>query len=460
MPISSLSFTNVGPFEEVEFSFDSQVNVFTGPNNSGKSSVLWVIGDVAVYPFNFPRKLLRDGKTAKFELAIKDEHIREFGGQLPIVGVSSEKENGFWTPKRWSRYVELLGKVGYTKFIPALRRSTEFRSRGPTVMQGQDYNTEIRQTGKNQPVRSTEQMAFNWTKAMDLRSIVKEPELRRRLALTSEDASLISDEAVIQMIIDLDYRSYLKRRPGLRNIISKVGEIASEIAEDFPIVFDGIDEDEDGFFPQFATMDGPMPLNTMSQGTQSIVQWLAHLLIGYGEYYDFPDNLADLPGILIIDEIDAHLHPSWQQRVIPTLTRHFPNLQLFCSTHSPLMLTGLREGQIQLMRRDKNGKVTVSRNDMDVIAWSADEVFRSILGVHDPTDLETAGHLERLQALRGKETLSTKEDRELESLRRTVREDLLRGPMASQIEQFDRQLKGSFSEDSPCEEPLPYVDEG
>ena len=36
MPITSLSFTNVGPFDEVEFAFDAQVNVFTGPNNSGE----------------------------------------------------------------------------------------------------------------------------------------------------------------------------------------------------------------------------------------------------------------------------------------------------------------------------------------------------------------------------------------------------------------------------------------
>ena len=35
MPITSLSFTNVGPFDEVEFAFDPQVNIFTGPNNSG-----------------------------------------------------------------------------------------------------------------------------------------------------------------------------------------------------------------------------------------------------------------------------------------------------------------------------------------------------------------------------------------------------------------------------------------
>ena len=59
---------------------------------------------------------------------------------------------------------------------------------------------------------------------------------------------------------------------------------------------------------------------------------------------------------MIVDEIDAHLHPSWQRRILPTLTRNFPNLQIFCSTHSPMMLAGLKAGQVQLLRRDENGR--------------------------------------------------------------------------------------------------------
>ena len=67
MPIDRLSFSNVGPFDDIEFEFDPQVNVFTGPNNSGKSTALWVLGDIAVFPFNFPRKLLRCKSDAEFE---------------------------------------------------------------------------------------------------------------------------------------------------------------------------------------------------------------------------------------------------------------------------------------------------------------------------------------------------------------------------------------------------------
>ena len=161
-----------------------------------------------------------------------------------------------------------------------------------------------------------------------------------------------------------------------------------------------------------------------------------------------------MPGILIVDEIDAHLHPSWQQRIIPTLTRHFPNLQIFCSTHSPLMLAGLREGQVQLLQRDDKGKVSVSRNEVDIAGWSADEILRNFLGVADPTDLETVGRLERLQQLRGKDELSTEEAQDLEKLRHAVRRDLLSGPMSAQAERFAEELMRSGTKSSSPGGPL------
>ena len=58
MPITSLEFTNAGPFDEVQFVFDDHINVFVGPNNSGKSATLMLLGELLVAPFGFPRSLL------------------------------------------------------------------------------------------------------------------------------------------------------------------------------------------------------------------------------------------------------------------------------------------------------------------------------------------------------------------------------------------------------------------
>ena len=429
MPVTKLRFTNIGPFQEIEFEFDPQVNVFTGPNNSGKSSALWVLGDILVYPFDLPEKLMRPGLISTFGIHKSRGKHSTFHGELPILVRTRNSRDGvneqYWTNDRWRKGVEFLSEIGYSKFIPALRRSSDFRSSGPTV-------TNQNNSGDKDP---------------------QDTELDRRLSLVSNDPSLISDEAVIQIIVDLDYRSYLKRKPEWRAIISLIGEIVSEITEGFPIGFSGVSEDADGFYPEFDTLDGTLPLNALSQGTQSIIQWIAHLLIGFAEYHQFPDDLRDRPGILIVDEIDAHLHPSWQRRIIPALTKHFPNLQIFCSTHSPLMLAGLKEGQVQLLMRDSEGNITVSRNEVDIVGWSSDEILRNFLGVFDPTDLDSSARLSRLQELRQRNTLLAGEAEELESLRHMVRRDLERGPVPPPEEGTGQESKAPITETAESTDP-------
>ena len=254
-------------------------------------------------------------------------------------------------------------------------------------------------------------------------------------------SSLVTDEAVKQKIVDLDYAAYRKNRPEIRAIIDKVVSMAAEVTEGYPVQFQEVAEDPQGLYPLLTTPDGNLPLHVLSQGTQSIIHFMARLIFGYAEYYDFPSDLEDKRGILIIDEIDAHLHPSWQRRIIPALTKHFPSLQIFCSTHSPLMLAGLKAGQVQLLQRDENNRVTVSRNEEDIVGWSADEILRGPMGVRDPTDLRTVEKLEKLRELRRKQDLSPEESEKLERLRGEVSEDLMSGPAAAQVDRFIQALE-------------------
>ena len=429
MPITSLRFTNVGPFDDVEFEFDEHVNVLTGPNNSGKSTALMVLADILVLPFIFPTKLMRSQES--------------YGAAWLDDGAQFVRFPRSYTDEGLGLTVEMVRAVGYSLFVPALRWSTDFRAEGPLPKKLESNPVQAAEDRPVQPTQYTDtQLEYlsEWTN-------------RIKLAVTS--ASVVSDEAVIQKIIELDYTAYRRNQPAIRRVIEDIASIASEITEGFPVRFLRVGEDQDGLFPEFSTPDGDVPLNVLSQGTQSIIQWLAHLLLGYAEYYDYPYDLREKPGILIIDEIDAHLHPSWQRQIIPTLTKQFPNLQIFCSTHSPLMLAGLQEGQVQLLKRNDEGRVTVSRNETDIVGWSADEILRNFLEVPSPTDLETVGHIDRLQELRRKDSLSAEETQELEQLRHTVNEDLPNGPIAAQVERLSdllRQAKAT-TESEPEEAP-------
>lgn len=411
MPVTGLQLKYAGPFEEVEFRFDPQVNVLVGPNNCGKTTVLLALAEILLPTVPFPRKLLRREEGFFYKAAFLFTDGKKSGemGRAPLPADAKKalvsRTHKAEVPPEMRLTPASWKYLGYRAFIPALRLSTDFRSPGP------------RPPGEKSSKRSEDASEYYIRRAR-----AREYELQKWGP--DEPASWVRDAAIIQQFVELDYRAYREHKPAVREVIARAVQLASDITEGFPVQFAGVGEDKDGYYPQFETPDGRVPLNVLSQGTQSLIQWCAQFVIGYAEHYNFPQDFSDKPAILIVDEIDAHLHPSWQRRILPTLTRHYPALQVFCSTHSPLSLAGLKAGQIHLMTRDVNGKATVSRNTSDVQGWSADEIYSEFLGV-EPTDLATSTTLDRLRALRDKPgRLTPQEQTELESLREQVQTGL------------------------------------
>ena len=140
------------------------------------------------------------------------------------------------------------------------------------------------------------------------------------------------------------------------------------------------------------------------------------------------------------------MHPTWQRRVIPSLLKHFPGLQIFAATHSPFVVAGLQAGQVHLLKRDENGVVTATTNTENVMGWTADEILRTMMGVDDPTDDCTAAAARELRQLRSggpQETEEAEEQRQerMRELRQLVDRDLLAGgPWKKQREIFEQQF--------------------
>lgn len=91
-------------------------------------------------------------------------------------------------------------------------------------------------------------------------------------------------------------------------------------------------------------------------------------------------NPLEAPGILLIDEIELHLHPRWQQQVIPALRKAFPNTQLIVSTHSPAVLTTVKRENILLLGADHQ----IERIPADVGTYGAENsrVLAEVFGAH------------------------------------------------------------------------------
>jgi len=94
-----------------------------------------------------------------------------------------------------------------------------------------------------------------------------------------------------------------------------------------------------------------MPLNTnqLSSGEKTLLVLAADLARRLAIANPHRENPLEGHGIVLIDEVDLHLHPGWQRRIIPQLQKTFPNCQLIVSTHSPLVLSGIRPENIVML---------------------------------------------------------------------------------------------------------------
>ncbi|MDR2260044.1 MAG: AAA family ATPase, partial [Azoarcus sp.] len=151
-------------------------------------------------------------------------------------------------------------------------------------------------------------------------------------------------------------------------------------------------------------------LGELSSGFAALVQLVQAIIAGYAAFTN-EVQLQNVRGIVLIDEIDAHLHPSWQAQIIPRLKDLLPNTTFYIATHSPLALTLLKDGEAYRLERHDDGVVRsrvvegTSRHlfvDMLESAFgvNANALKRQAMDEHDQTEAKRR-LLELLESTRG-----------------------------------------------------------
>jgi predicted ATP-binding protein involved in virulence len=96
-----------------------------------------------------------------------------------------------------------------------------------------------------------------------------------------------------------------------------------------------------------------IPLDKLSTGYVSIIKIFQEIVAGYSGWTD-AENLNEVEGIVFIDELEPHLHISWQTKIISILREFFPKTTFYISTHSPLVLAGLKNGEGYELIKENN----------------------------------------------------------------------------------------------------------
>lgn len=450
--ITDLTIEGIPPFmDEIEFGFDPEVNVFIGTNGVGKSTILKLLADP------FPPDCIPGYNAELVDVRVRSWPYSPNGTpdadavpQIylpPVRGVMPLPEEGVRIyqpfPSSWNEWGYLLDEYPYTHFdsrrvYQAFQKlfredlsSVPTTSRGVTVAH---IAHQCVQSICRELVRGTPQ------------------NITTQAQLEASDEQLPPD---------------LLSQP-LQHYAMGVNTVESETV--------------------------PLYIGELSTGTQGLFLWILFLALKLGTHYGFEAGWAANAGVLFIDEIENHLHPTWQRRVIPALRKHFPGLQIFATTHSPFVVAGLKRGQVHRLYREdgiiKTPKLAEEEKEERIVSWTVEEILREFMEVDDPTDEDTAEAAaalrwlrerypsagsasdwvqERIRQLKGSAERTQDEDAALrwlekqeaprsnaaewwegaiEELRSVVSRDLESGgPFAAQRELFLEQLKKLLEED-------------
>lgn len=140
---------------------------------------------------------------------------------------------------------------------------------------------------------------------------------------------------------------------------------------------------------EFLTPIGWVPLAGLGLGYRTVIAWIVDFAARmFDRYPNSPDPLAE-PAVVLIDEIDLHLHPRWQRQIMGYLSERFPNTQFIATAHSPLVVQAASGANLVLLRRE-NGQVVIDNDPAVIDNWRVDQILTSVfdLPTSRPPELE------------------------------------------------------------------------
>lgn len=117
-----------------------------------------------------------------------------------------------------------------------------------------------------------------------------------------------------------------------------------------------------------------VPFTSLSDGYRNVIKIIVDIATRMCilNPYQKENALKNTPGIVVIDEIDLSLHPTWQRKIIGILKELFPRIQFICATHSPFIIQSLEEGEL----------ITLDQQlDSEYSGESIEDIAEDVMGV-------------------------------------------------------------------------------
>lgn len=153
----------------------------------------------------------------------------------------------------------------------------------------------------------------------------------------------------------------------------KIGKIVNKLLPDDGLKFDPNAKNELYFYREKGKN---LPFAVLSDGYKAFLGWVGDLLFHLQECSTGRTPIDEMPGIVLVDEIDLHLHPRWQQEVVGKLVRAFPKLQFILTTHSPLVVGSVQKSNVRVLH-ETMGVIEISTLEQEVRGLTSDQILLS-----------------------------------------------------------------------------------
>jgi len=383
MKIRKLQLKNIGVFDDETIEFQpcpvkdkAEIHIFTGQNGSGKTTILTALAS-AFDDFGTSEENKQSNLINK-RFKDSDSNITI---EFDLAKVAIYKSLMINSPK-------LLLKTHYDNDLKSYEdslNSSRLYSYDYAVFAFSGY----RQIQSEQIEAIKEPKDFNpLSQSLEF---IKDYSQKNQLTINQLIANNISKSAI-------EKGRNEDKSAKFANVIKSIEKAISEIT-DWRIEFD-LETEPTNLVTKINGEE--LDFDVLPDGLRSLISWIADLL-GRVDLLKWQDDLPifEKSLILFLDEIEVHLHPAWQRKVLPVVQKLFKNSQIFVSTHSPFVVNSIDDAWVYKLELE-DGKAKVAEVVESENSNSITQVLREIFDVEQWFGLEVQNKLDRFEELRDK----------------------------------------------------------
>ncbi len=374
MKIEKLKLENFRCFERLELDLDSQYTVLVGINGAGKSTILDALA-IAL------------GAYLQAIDGIESNSIQPSDAHYKVHAIGSRIDVQEQYPVQVTAYASVEKKLQlyWGRSLNGKKNRTTYGDASEVIAYARELQEEIREGNCDTvlPMIAYYGTGRLWMQKRNQKnSASNEKKFNRQMGYIDCLSSASNDKQMLRWFEDMTYIQLQEGKPvpeleAVKAALRQCYLSSNTEIEDANVTYDVKSKElkitvyyKNGFVEY-------LPASMLSDGEKSIISLIAD--IAYRMALLNPnllDSVLETPGIVLIDEIDMHLHPLWQKKIIGDLITIFPNVQFVVTTHSPSVLANVRKEHIRLL---DHYELFDPQNN--TYGRSVEDILREIMGV-------------------------------------------------------------------------------